>query len=142
MIATVAVVVTTHNLALGVFVGVLLAAMFFANRISRYMVVKNEDLVDAHREYKVIGQVFFASADYFTASFDFKEVIDRVTIDLHQAHFWDITSVAALDKVVIKFRREGVEVNVVGMNQATQTVVDRFGVYDKPEQVDKIMAGH
>ena len=142
MVATVAVVVATHNLAMGVFVGVLLAALFFANKIGRFMIVKNQKQDDEHRHYTVIGQVFFASADHFTESFDFKEVVDRVTIDLHQAHFWDITSVAALDKVVIKFRREGTEVNIVGMNEATRTVVDKFGVYDKPEEVEKLMAGH
>jgi len=143
MVTTVAVVVATHNLAIGVFVGVLLAALFFANKIGRFMVVKNNKTEQqTSRHYQVLGQVFFASADQFMASFDFKEVVDRVTIDLSQAHFWDITSVAALDKVVIKFRREGTDVEVLGMNEATQTVVDRFGVYDKPEEVEKLMAGH
>ena len=142
MITTVAVVVATHNLAIGVFVGVLLAALFFANKIGRFMLVKNEKLAEGHRQYTVVGQVFFASADHFMESFDFKEVVDRVTIDLHQAHFWDITSVAALDKVVIKFRREGTEVDIIGMNEASRTVVDKFGVYDKPEEVEKIMSGH
>ncbi len=142
MITTVVVVVATHNLAIGVFVGVLLAALFFANKIGRFMVVKDEKPEEGHRQYNVVGQVFFASADHFMESFDFKEVVDRVTIDLNQAHFWDITSVAALDKVVIKFRREGADVNVIGMNEATRTVVDKFGVYDKAEAVEKLMAGH
>ncbi|MEL6869291.1 MAG: SulP family inorganic anion transporter [Pseudomonadota bacterium] len=142
MVATVIVVVATHNLALGVFVGVLLGALFFANKIGRLMAVKSELADNTTRRYQVIGQVFFASSDHFTASFDFKEVIERVVIDLSQAHFWDITSVAALDKVVIKFRRDGTQVDVVGMNAATRTVVDRFGVYDKPEEVEKLMAGN
>ncbi len=142
MITTVVVVVVTHNLAIGVLVGVLLAALFFANKIGRFMVVKDEAPEEGHRRYNVIGQVFFASADHFMESFDFKKVVDRVTIDLHQVHFWDITAVAALDKVVIKFRREGVEVDIIGMNDATRTVVDKFGVYDKPEEVEKRVAGH
>ncbi len=142
MITTVAVVVATHNLAIGVFVGVLLAALFFANKIGRFMVVKNEQPEAGHRHYQVVGQVFFASADHFMDSFDFKEVVDRVSIDLQLAHFWDITSVAALDKVVIKFRREGADVKIIGMNEATRTVVDKFGVYDKPDAVEKLMAGH
>ena len=142
MITTVAVVVATHNLAIGVFVGVLLASLFFANKIGRFMVIKSESEVDGERIYRVVGQVFFASSDQFSQSFDFKEALDKVTIDLSQAHFWDITSVAALDKVVIKFRRDGATVDIVGMNEATQTVVDKFGVHDKPEEVEKIMAGH
>ncbi|MFV1873926.1 MAG: SulP family inorganic anion transporter [Oleiphilus sp.] len=142
MLTTVSVVVATHNLAIGVFVGVLLASLFFANKIGRFMVIKSDSMAEGKREYRVIGQVFFASSDQFAQSFDFKEVLEEVTIDLSQAHFWDLTSVAALDKVVIKFRREGALVNVVGMNEATQTVVDKFGIHDKPEEVEKMMAGH
>lgn len=73
--------------------------------------------------------------------FDFNEAVDRVIIDLHQAHFRSITSVAALDKVVIEFRRGGTDVSIIGMNGATRTVVDRFGVHDKPEELEKLMAG-
>jgi len=143
MIATVIVVVWSHNLALGVFVGVLLASLFFANKISHFMYVESSpDESGNIRTYRVIGQVFFNSADKFNAAFDFKEAVDKVVIDLHRAHFWDITSVTALDKVVIKFRREGAEVELIGMNEATATIVDRFGIHDKPEEIEKIMGGH
>ncbi|OEE14962.1 SulP family inorganic anion transporter [Aliivibrio fischeri] len=142
MLVTVIIVVMTHNLAIGVLVGVLLASLFFANKISRMMVIKNNSEETKSREYIVIGQVFFVSSDKFIASFDFKEVIECVTIDLSAAHFWDITSVSALDKVVVKFRREGTQVELIGMNQATKTIVDKFGVHDKPEEVEKLLAGH
>lgn len=142
MVATVVVVVFTHNLAYGVLVGVLLAAMFFANKVGHYMAISSElnEAAD-HRIYKVIGQVFFSSADKFVAAFDFKEAISKVTIDLSRAHFWDITAVAALDKVVVKLRREGTEVEVLGLNEASATIVDRFGVHDKPDAIDQLM-GH
>ncbi|HGE6134009.1 TPA: SulP family inorganic anion transporter [Vibrio cholerae] len=143
MIATVVVVVATHNLAIGVFVGVLLASLFFANKIGRFMEVKS-DLSEngEERTYLVVGQVFFASSDQFLTAFDFKEALERVTIDLSNAHFWDITSVSSLDRVVIKFRREGTDVNLIGMNEATSTIVDKFGIHDKPEEVEKLMGGH
>ncbi|MCW9028714.1 MAG: SulP family inorganic anion transporter [Kangiella sp.] len=143
MVATVVVVVITHNLAIGVFVGVLMAALFFANKISRFMVIKRKkELHASSRDYEVVGQVFFASAEKFVTSFDFKEAIEEVTIDLTHAHFWDITAVGALDNVVIKFRREGTQVNVIGLNEASKTVVDKFSVYDDPEEVEKLMSGH
>ncbi|MDP3877712.1 MAG: SulP family inorganic anion transporter [Methylobacter sp.] len=143
MVATVVVVVWTHNLAYGVFVGVLLASLFFANKIGHFMYVESALNEDSNtRTYQVIGQVFFNSADKFTAAFDFKEAVDKVVIDLHRAHFWDISSVTALDKVVIKFRREGAEVELIGLNEASSTIVDRFGVHDKPEDIEKIMGGH
>ncbi len=153
MVTTVVVVVFTHNLALGVFIGVLLATLFFANRIGRFMVVKSSQNVSTHngslnanqsqrtvsRHYQVIGQVFFASAEQFIDAFDFKEAVDEVTIDLTQAHFWDITAVASLDKVVIKYRREGAVVNVHGMTEATATIVDKFGVYNDPKVVSELI---
>jgi SulP family sulfate permease len=143
MLSTVVVVVWTHNLALGVFVGVLLASLFFANKISHFMYVESKlDQDGGIRTYKVVGQVFFNSADRFVAAFDFKEAVEKVVIDLHRAHFWDITSVSALDKVVIKFRREGAEVELIGMNEATTTIVDRFGIHDKPEEIEKVLGGH
>ena len=142
MVVTVVVVVATHNLAFGVLAGVLLAAMFFANKVGHYMAISSSlDETSEHRLYAVTGQVFFSSADKFVAAFDFKEALDKVTIDLNRAHFWDITAVAALDKVVIKFRREGTEVEVLGLNEASATIVDRFGVHDKPDAIDQLM-GH
>lgn len=140
MLVTVVVVVFTHNLALGVFAGVLLAALFFANKIGRYMGVDSVlNETEGTRTYNVTGQVFFSSSEKFVAAFDFREVVDKVVIDVSRAHFWDITAVGALDKVVIKFRRDGAEVEVIGMNQASATIVDRFGVHDKPEGVDQLM---
>lgn len=89
----------------------------------------------------IYGQVFFASADRFVDAFDFDASPRRVRIDLTHAHFWDITAVNALDKVVLKFRRKGAEVEVLGLNEASATLVDRFGVHDK-DIADGILMGH
>ena len=143
MVMTVFVVVWTHNLALGVFVGVLLASLFFANKISHFMYIESE-LDEAHdvRTYHVIGQVFFNSADKFIAAIDFKEVVEKVVIDLNRAHFWDITSVSTLDKAVLKLRRQGAKVDLIGLNEASSTIIDPFGIHDKPEEIEKVIGGH
>ena len=87
MISTVIVVVATHNLAMGVLVGVLLAILFFANKIGRFMVVKSDQSNEDVRVYQVVGQVFFASSEQFIESFEFKEAVGKVIIDLTHAHF-------------------------------------------------------
>ncbi|WP_349572299.1 SulP family inorganic anion transporter [Azotobacter salinestris] len=136
MLATVAVVVYTHNLAYGV----LLAALLFANKVGHFLRIDSIGQDDGHaRTYRVVGQVFFSSSSKFVDAFDFKEALNRVTIDLSHAHFRDITAVAALDKVVLKFRREGTEVAVLGLNEASATIVDRFAVHDKPDAIDTLM---
>ncbi|MFA5679220.1 MAG: SulP family inorganic anion transporter [Pseudomonas sp.] len=141
MIVTVAVVVWTHNLAFGVLAGVLLASLFFANKVGHYLSITSElDASGKQRTYRVVGQVFFSSSDKFIGAFDFREVLDKVVIDLSHAHFWDITAVSSLDKVVIKFRREGTNVDVLGLNEASATIVDRFGLHDKPDAGDKLIS--
>ena len=143
MLSTVAVTVYTHNLALGVLTGVLFASLFFANKISHFMycnITYNED--KSSKTYQFVGQVFFNSADKFYETIDFKEVLDKVIIDVSRAHFWDISAVYALDKAVIKLRREGADVEVIGQSEATKTIIDRFGIHDKPEEIEKVMGGH
>lgn len=140
MIATVIVVVATHDLAKGVFVGVLLSALFFATKVGRLLRITSSTTDNGmSRRYQVNGQVFFASADQFNAAFDFREAIGKVTIDVTHAHFWDITAVSALDKVVLKYRREGTEVEILGMNEASTTLVDQFAVHDKPDALEPML---
>lgn len=136
MLVTVGTVVWTHNLAIGVGVGVLLSALFFAKKVSQIFGVTSALSGDT-RMYTVRGQVFFASADSFVAAFDFKETLEKVMIDVSQAHFWDLTAVGALDKVVIKYRREGTAVEILGMNDASATIVEKLGSYGKPDTPER-----
>jgi SulP family sulfate permease len=142
MLATVIVVVVTHNLAIGVFVGVLFSGIFFAWKISQIFRVTS--LVSdngATRTYVVEGQLFFASAENFTAAFDFKEALDKVIIDVSHAHIWDISSVAALDMVVLKFRREGAETEIIGLNEASETIMGKLAIHDEPGALERLL-GH
>ena len=131
MLATVITTIFTHNLAYGVLVGVLLSALFFANKIGQFLDVTSEynDATDT-RSYYVHGQVFFASTTQFMNSFDTKEAVDRIEIDVTHAHFWDVTAVDTLDKLVMRLQREGIDVKVVGVNNASRTLIDRFSVHD------------
>lgn len=129
MLATVVVTIATHNLAAGVGIGVLLSGVLFAVKVSRMLEVRAEDdAATGLRTWRVTGQVFFASADAFIEAFDILDVERRpVRIDLARAHFWDITAVAALDKVVERLRHHGCVVEVVGLNQASAVLIDRLG---------------
>ncbi len=140
MLSTVVVVVATHNLALGVGVGVLLSSLSFARKVAQIFHVRSTlDASNERRSYIVTGQLFFASAGAFLTAFDFKEVRPRVVIDVSHAHFWDLTAVATLDKVVLKFRRQGTEVEIIGLNEASATLVDKLAIHDKPDALDHIL---
>ncbi|MGV2898462.1 SulP family inorganic anion transporter [Achromobacter sp. AGC78] len=132
MLATVVVVVWTHDLARGVLAGVLLSGVFFAGKVKRLFAVTSALSEDGRtRTYYYAGQVFFGSTERFAEAIDFKELVDHVVLDVSAAHFWDISAVGALDKVVIKLRREGKAVDVVGLNAASATMIGRFAVHDK-----------
>jgi SulP family sulfate permease len=141
MLATVVTVVYTHNLAIGVLVGVLLSGIFFAGKIAQlFKVTTTITNNGSHRTYVVEGQLFYGSVEDFMEAFDFKEALNKVTIDVSRAHIWDISSVQALDMVILKFRRDGADVEIVGMNEATETIVDKLATHDKPGAMDKLMA--
>jgi len=86
-------------------------------------------------------QLFYGAAEDFTEAFDFREALDRVTVDVSRAHIWDISSVQALGMTILKFRREEAEVEVVGMNTVRETLVDKLAIHDKPGAMDRLM-GH
>jgi len=132
MIATTATVVVTHDLSKGVVLGVVLSAIFFMRKVGKTVVV---EAIDTPEEgvlrYRVTGQLFFASADVFAAAFEHHGRPRRVEIDMTGAHLWDMTGVAAVDKVVFRYRRQGAEVEVTGMNAAGQTLLEQVGRHDK-----------
>ncbi len=136
MIATVIVVVATHNLALGVLTGVLLSALFLANKLENDIRVESYIENDA-RVYDLKGQIFFSSSEKFMQGFNFQEPISKVIIDLTHSHIWDVTSVAMLDSVVNKFQRNGVNVTVRGLNEASSIMIDKYGTHTK-HQFDAI----
>jgi len=139
MIATVVVVVLTHNLAIGVAIGVLMSTISFARKAALLMRVGTSlDESGEVRTYAVEGNLFFVSATRFAKSFDFKEAVSKVIIDVSRAHFWDISSVGALDKIVLRFRRDGTEVQVVGLNEASATLIERVAIHDKAGAADNL----
>ena len=125
MLSVVMIVLATHNLALGVFVGVLLSALFFINKLESTVHVQSE-LHNHTRRYLVSGQIFFSSSEKFFQFFDFNEHIQKVEIELSNAHIWDMTSVQMLNAVVEKFEVQGVVVEVLGLNEASSTLIDRI----------------
>jgi len=138
MFVTVGATVSTHNLAIGVGAGVLLSALFFAYKVSQLLDIRSElNIAGTARTYCIYGQLFFVSASRFTEAFDFREVLEKVVIDVTHSHLWDLSSVHALDRVVLKFRREGTAVELHGMNEASKTLVLRIARHDKPDGMNE-----
>ena len=127
MLATVLVVVWTHDLARGVLTGVVLSGLFFAGKVKGLLTVTSQRADDrAARVYRYQGQVFFASTGRFADAIDFNDDAPAVVIDLSGAHFWDISAVDALEKTVAKLRRAGKTVEVIGLNEASATMVGKY----------------
>jgi len=130
MVATVAVVVATHNLAIGVIVGVIVAMVAFARRVAHFATVTRElretdGVATAH--YTVDGELFFASSNDLTTQFSYADDPQRVVIDMSRSHIWDASTVAALDAIITKYEHHGVEVAIEGLNDASLRFRERLG---------------
>ncbi|HSM83110.1 MAG TPA: SulP family inorganic anion transporter [Nodosilinea sp.] len=133
MLTTMLVTIFTRNFALGVATGIVMSTVVFTRKIARLVVVEKAVQAEGrHCTYQVSGQIFFVSVDEFLAAFDFDEVVNRITIDLTHAHLWDQGAVAALDSVVNKFRRNGSDVELVGLNAASATLVQKLAAPRPP----------
>jgi SulP family sulfate permease len=142
MLLTVGTVVWTHDLAMGVFAGVILSALLFAWKVAD--VAFMEDVLSGDgrvRTYAVSGNLFFVTVDGFLAHFDFQEDVDAVVLDLSRAHVWDHSAVAAIDKAVLRFRRRDVSIEIVGLNDASASLLSRLALHDRPG-VLKAAPGH
>jgi SulP family sulfate permease len=129
MIATVAVVVITHNLAIGVIVGVIAAMVVFARRVAHFATVERTLDADAAVPtalYRVTGELFFASSNDLTTQFSYTEDPERVVIDLSGSHVWDASTVAALDAITTKYEKHGKRVVIEGMNDASSRMHSRL----------------
>lgn len=132
MVTTVATVVATHDLAKGVIAGVILSAMMFARKIAHYADMDSALSADGRtRTYTVTGQLFFVTVTGFLAEFDYQEEVERIVIDLTHSHISDGSAVAALDKVVLRFRKRSIPVEVVGLNAASATLLERLAMHDR-----------
>ncbi|MGW8460797.1 SulP family inorganic anion transporter [Bacillus atrophaeus] len=125
MVVTVITVVLTDDLSKGVFAGVLLSAVFFVAKISKLKIISHAD-DQKLRTYKVTGQIFFASVSDLMNAFMYRENIERVVIDLSEAHVWDDSGVAALGKIVAKFKEQGIEAELKGLNEASQALLKQM----------------
>ncbi|MCB2015219.1 MAG: SulP family inorganic anion transporter [Sphingobium sp.] len=132
MIATVVMVVATHDLSIGVLTGVLLSGIFFAWKV-RQLVTIELSKEGTTRRYTIGGQIFFGSVDMLYEAMEFNEAdVDKVVIDMHEAHFWDISATGMIDKIVMRLRGEGKSVELIGLNEASATLVDKYGEHQRP----------
>jgi SulP family sulfate permease len=139
MLATVAATLATHDLSIGVLIGVVLSAIAFTRKVAKQTHVTSElDAERTHRIYVLHGQLFFVSTQDFVGAFDMSEALTAVTLDLTHAHIWDSSAVGALDTVIMAFMRRGVAVDVIGLNEAGATLVDRIALYDKPHALTQV----
>lgn len=139
MLSTVVVVLLTHNLAYGVIVGIIISAIAFASKISEIDVKRSE--VHGYVKYEVKGQLFFASTTNFINSFDYSNKSDSIDIDFTNVKIWDESAVDAIDKVIIKYHKNGVETNLIGLSESCLNLIDNMAVHNKPGGLD-MASGH
>ena len=128
IVVVVAIVVATNNLAIGVVIGLVLTAIFFAMQLSKIKVETSKDS-DGTITYHIIGQIFFASTEPLMNTFDFHDDSKRVVLDFAKARLWDESAATVLKKAMDKFESNGKEVEVCGLDENSVTLVNTlYGV--------------
>lgn len=123
MLATVALVIWTHNLAIGVVGGVFISAMFFAAKISAIRVEQHAHTVHVH------GQIFFASTDRLVKAIDAMQFADtHVTIDLSDASLWDDSAVAAIIRMEELLKKTNCTMTLVGVNATGKALLEKYNI--------------
>jgi sulfate permease, SulP family len=130
MIVTVITVVFTHDLSKGVIAGIILSSVFFVSKISKVEI--DVSSTASEKVYTIRGQIFFASVEDFVKFFIFSDTKEKVTLDFSDATIWDDSGVAAVDKVVLKFKKENADVNIVGLNESSYKLIKKLGNFDNP----------
>ncbi|HLU82304.1 MAG TPA: SulP family inorganic anion transporter [Trueperaceae bacterium] len=128
VVATVAVVVATHNLALGVILGILLASVFFARKVAQQTRVSSSyDESTRTRTYVIEGQMFFVSTEAFMDAIDTRETPRHLILDFSNANIWDATAVDAVEGLKRRFEARGAEVELIGVTPQAQELMQRLG---------------
>ena len=143
MLATVGTTVLTHDLSKGVLVGVILSALFFLRRISKMMDIESHwDGETRTITHAIHGQMFFASTTAFLQLIDDydadHEAVQRFVLDFRGSHVWDGSAVSAIDKVVLRERQRGLQVEVIGLNEASAGILNQLAVHRSADETQTV----
>jgi SulP family sulfate permease len=127
MVVTVAIVVATSDLAIGVISGVILSALIFGWRSAK---IKAHETIDPNgtKVYRISGQLFFGTMVHFTDLFDYRNDPQTIIVDFSLSHVWDHSAVTAIAKTVLKYRQLGKMVTIVGLNEESKRLVEQVGI--------------
>ncbi|WLR43314.1 SulP family inorganic anion transporter [Bacillus carboniphilus] len=126
MVITVAIVVYTHDLSKGVIAGVVLSALIFGWRMAH--IHATTALENNKKVYTISGQMFFGTMSHFVDLFDFNDDPKHIVIDFSHSHVWDHSAVTGIAKVVLKYEKLGKTVQIVGLNEQSEMLVNKVGL--------------
>ncbi len=126
MVVTVVIVLFTHNLALGVMVGIVLSTIVFGWKMAK---IKTTSQTEGNmKQYRVSGQLFFATISFFMDEFQYETDPDTIIIDFSSSHIWDQSAVIGISKIIDKYERLNKKVIVKGLNEESKKIVRQIGL--------------
>lgn len=128
MVVTVLIVVMAGDLSKGVFVGVILSAIFFTAKVSKIKVKKKVSIDTRENIYSIKEQLFFASVQDFTKEFDNVQEGSRLVIDFTEARIWDDSGAGAVDCLLTKLKQKNVDFKIIGLDASSSRLLDSLSV--------------
>ena len=110
-------VTVIFDLAIAVFVGVIVSALVFAWESARRIRARKRIKEDGTKVYEIWGPLFFGSIAAFNEKFDVKNDPENVEIDFVEARVSDHSAIEAIFALVEKYQAEGKQIKLKHLSE-------------------------
>lgn len=112
VLITVSALTVAFDLAVAVFVGIIMSALVFSWENALRIRARKRITEDGTKVYEIWGPLFFGSTQMFVSKFDIKGDPDTVEIDFTESRVSDYSGIEAISGIVEKYQREGKRVTL------------------------------
>lgn len=117
VLITVSLVTVFVDLAVAVFIGVIISALAFAWENAKRIRARKRMKTDGTKVYEIWGPLFFGSISAFNEKFDIKNDPEKVEIDFVESRISDHSALEAIFNLVEKYEAEGKQIKLKHLSE-------------------------
>jgi len=117
VLITVSLVTVFVDLAVAVFIGVIISALAFAWENAKRIRARKRMKADGTKVYEIWGPLFFGSISAFNEKFDIKNDPEKVEIDFVESRISDHSALEAIFNLVEKYEAEGKQIKLKHLSE-------------------------
>jgi SulP family sulfate permease len=124
MVTVAAVTVIFHNLAVAVFIGIIISSLAFAWNHATNIHARPRFDTDGNKVYDVEGPLFFGSVTAFQDRFDIHNDPETVIIDFQKSKVLDHSAIESLNKLTERYAKVGKTIHLRHLSEDCRTLLD------------------